>query len=257
MSDTVRTDTPTEGVRVITLDRPERRNALDLATTEALVAELRDADADDTVRAIVLAAADPVFCAGLDLQEVGEGTFDLETMSARNDDPWAVLQSLTTPTIAAVNGAAVTGGLELVLCCDLVVASDKARFADTHARVGIHPSGGLTVLLPRIVGARTARGMSLTGRFVDAQEAAMLGLANLVVDHDRLGEVAVETAAAIAETDPRVTAALLATYDAVDGLPREAALATERRRAADVPLDPATVEARREGVIARGRAQQG
>lgn len=252
MSETLLVATPADHVRVLTLHRPDRRNALDLATIEALVATLRELDADDDVRAIVLTGSDPVFCAGLDLAEVGSGVIDLAAIGERGDDPWVVLQQLTTPTIAAVNGAAVTGGLELVLDCDLAIASDQARFADTHGRVGIHPSGGLTVLLPRYVGRRNALGMSLTGRFVGAEEAATMGLVNAVVPHGGLLDAAVETASAIAEADERVLAAILATYRAVDGLQLDEALATERARAFDVQVDAAAVEERRAAIISRG-----
>jgi enoyl-CoA hydratase len=252
VSETLLVTTPADHVRQLTLHRPDRRNALDLATMEAFVAALRDADADEDVRAIVLAAADPVFCAGLDLEEVGSGVIDLETIGERGDDPWVALQRTTTPTIAAVNGAAVTGGLELVLDCDLAVASERARFADTHARVGIHPSGGLTVLLPRYVGRRAALGMSMTGRFVAAEEALTLGLVNAVVDHDQLIDAAIETATAITECDDRVLAAILATYRAVDGVPLDDALRTERDRAFEVRVDAGAVEARRAGIISRG-----
>jgi len=124
------------------LDAPDRRNALDLDTMAALVRELRAADADEDVRAIVLTGADPAFCAGLDLEEVSAGRLDLTEVEARDADAWQVLQMLSTPTIAAVNGAAVTGGLELVLCCDLAIASEQARFADTHTLVGLVPGWG-------------------------------------------------------------------------------------------------------------------
>lgn len=252
MSDTLLIDEPADHVRRLTLHRPDRRNALDLATMEAFVAALREADADAEVRAIVLAASDPVFCAGLDLAEVGAGVIDLREVGERGDDPWVALQQATTPTVAAVNGAAVTGGLELVLACDLAVASQQARFADTHARVGIHPSGGLTVLLPRYVGRRAALGMSLTGRFVDAQEAVTLGLVNAVVAHDELADTAVATAVAITEADPRVLPEILGTYRAVDGLQLDEAFATERERAFGVDVDASAVEERRAGIIARG-----
>jgi enoyl-CoA hydratase len=244
--------TPAAHVRVVTIDRPDRRNALDLATIEALVTTLRELDDDADVRAIVLTGSDPAFSAGLDLAEVGSGVIDLEAIGERGDDPWVVLQQVRTPTIAAVNGAAVTGGLELVLDCDLAIASEQARFADTHARVGIHPSGGLTVLLPRAVGRRNALGMSLTGRFVDAEEARSMGLVNAVVPHASLLDAAVETAVAIAEADERILPAILATYRAVDGLPLDEALVTERERAFEVRVDPAAVEARRAGIISRG-----
>lgn len=238
---------------ILRLDDPDRRNALDLATMAALVAELRAADADEDVRAIVLTGADPAFCAGLDLEEVAAGRLDLTEVEAQDADPWQVLQTLATPTIAAVNGAAVTGGLELMLCCDLAIASEQARFADTHARVGIHPSGGLTVLLPRLVGLRTALGMSLTGRFVAAEEAAQMGLVNAVVPHERLASATAEVVEAITGTDPVVAAELLATYRLLSGVPRAEALAVERERGRGLHVDPAAVEGRRQAVIERGR----
>ncbi len=252
MSDTLLVSSPADHVRQLTLHRPDRRNALDLATMEAFAAALREADDDDDVRAILLDASDPVFCAGLDLEDVGSGVIDLQAIGERGDDPWVALQAITTPTIAAVNGAAVTGGLELVLDCDLAIASDRARFADTHGRVGIHPSGGLTVLLSRYVGRRNALGMSLTGRFVDAPEAKTMGLVNEVVPHDDLLETALATAVAITEADPVVLPAILATYRAVDGLQLDDALTTERARAFDVQVDAAAVEERRAGIISRG-----
>jgi enoyl-CoA hydratase len=239
------------------LDAPERRNALDLDTMAALVVALRDADADEDVRAIVLTGADPAFCAGLDLEEVAAGRLDLTAVAAADADPWRVLQELATPTIAAVNGPAVTGGLELVLCCDLTIASERARFADTHARVGIHPSGGLTVLLPRFIGLRQALGMSLTGRFVDAEEAVRLGLANAVVPHDQLAATVSSVVDAIGGTDPVVVRELLATYRLLSGVPLAEALEVERERGRGLVVDPAAVEARRQAVIERGRALGG
>ncbi len=238
---------------VLRLDAPDRRNALDLATMAALVRELRAADADEAVRAIVLTGADPAFCAGLDLDEVAADRLDLAEVAAQDADPWQVLQTLSTPTIAAVNGAAVTGGLELVLCCDLAIASERARFADTHARVGIHPSGGLTVLLPRVIGLRHAMGMSLTGRFVDGAEAAQLGLVNAVVPHEQLEAATAQVVEAVAGTDPSVAGALLATYRLLSGVPRDEALSLERERGRGHSVDPEAVRARRQGVIERGR----
>jgi len=239
------------------LDAPERRNALDLDTMAALVGALRAADADEDVRAIILTGADPAFCAGLDLEEVAAGRLDLTAVGAADADPWKVLQELSTPTIAAVNGPAVTGGLELVLCCDLTIASERARFADTHARVGIHPSGGLTVLLPRFIGLRQAMGMSLTGRFVDAEEAVQLGLANAVVPHEELARSVASVVEAIVGTDPVVVGELLATYRLLSGVPLAQALEMERDRGRGLVVDPGSVEARRQAVIERGRSLGG
>jgi enoyl-CoA hydratase len=243
-------------VLLLRLDAPDRRNALDLPTMRALVEALRTADDDDT-RAIVLTGSDPAFCAGLDLQAVADGQLVLEDVEAVDADPWQVLQELRTPTIAAVNGAAVTGGLELVLCCDLAIASDRARFADTHARVGIHPSGGLTVLLPRSVGLRDALGMSLTGRFVDAGEARGMGLVNAVVEHDELLRTALALAEAITELDPRIAGELVATYRELSGVPLAEALRRERDRGRSLTVDAEAVGARRAAVIARGQRLAG
>ncbi len=242
---------------VLRLDAPERRNALDLATMADLVRALRAADGDPSVRAIVLTGADPAFCAGLDLNAVSTGELVLEEVAEQDADPWQTLQELGTPTIAAVNGAAVTGGLELVLCCDLAIGSERARFADTHARVGIHPSGGMTVLLPRFIGLRAALSMSLTGRFVDADEARSMGLINAVVAHADLLETALATAAAVAETDATILAALVSSYRAQSGMPLPEALAQERERGRGMTVDRAAVEARRAEVIARGKRLAG
>lgn len=238
---------------VLTLDAPDQRNALDLATMRSLVVALREADADDEVQAVVLAGADPAFCAGLDLTAVGSGELDLAEVEALDADPWKALQQTATPTIAAVNGAAVTGGLELVLCCDLAIASERARFADTHARVGIHPSGGMSVLLPRYVGLREAMGMSLTGRFVPADEARSMGLVNEVVAHDELADAALATAAAVAECDPVIVTELLTTYRALSGTPLAAAFDAERERGRGLAVDAGAIESRRAAVIERGK----
>ena len=242
---------------LLRLDAPERRNALDLATMQALVAALRAADDDPEVRAVILTGADPAFCAGLDLGSVSAGELVLERVEQLDADPWRTLQELSTPTIAAVNGPAVTGGLELVLCCDLAIASERATFADTHARVGIVPSGGMTVLLPRQVGRREALGMSLTGRFVPADEARAMGLVNQVVPHAHLHEATLAVGEAIAGTDAEVLRSVMSTSRALDGLPLAEALAEERRIGRAVAVDPAAVDARRSAVIERGRRLAG
>ncbi len=135
----------------------------------------------------VLTGADQAFCADLDLQELGSTAANLssgqpvETQGHRRGAPWPVM---TKPVIGAINGAAVTGGLEVALQCDFLIASERAGFADTHARVGVMPAWGLTVLLPQAIGLRRAKEMSLTGNFVGATEALALGLVNRgVVPH--------------------------------------------------------------------------
>ena len=148
-------DTDGSGCANPTLNRPHSRNALSSALRDRFFGALTDAETDDDVDVVILTGADPVFCAGLDLKELG-GQTALPDISPR----WP---AMTKPVIGANNGAAVTGGLELVLYCDIVIASDQARFADTHARVGLLPTWGLSVSLPQKVGIGLARRMSLTG----------------------------------------------------------------------------------------------
>jgi len=151
---------------------------------------------------MILTGADPAFCAGVDLKEIGAGATggdDLRSgpaapevvdMGGRDEEgrlPWrGALPPRTKLLIGAINGVAVTGGFELALGCDFLIASDRARFADTHARLNVVAGWGLSALLPRAVGLRKAREMSITGNFVDAGEALRIGLVNHVVPHDEL-----------------------------------------------------------------------
>ena len=157
-------------IATVTLNRPARRNALSAELIAGLRRALTDLDARPDVRVIVLTGADPAFCAGLDLTELGQPDSPLRGV-ARGP----VIPDLAKPLIGAIDGVAVTGGLELALACDFLVASERAQFADTHARVGIQPGWGLTVALPEAAGLRRAREMSATGNFIDAPTALGLG----------------------------------------------------------------------------------
>ena len=244
-----------EGVRTLTLNRPSARNALSGELIDRLVEALHAAEVDPGVRAVVLTGADPAFCAGLDLREAGDKGLPSASVLDPKGSPWWLLGGMTTPVIGAVNGPAVTGGLELALQCTFLVASERAAFGDTHARVGVHPGGGLTGLLPQAVGLRRAREMSLTGNFIDATEARRLGLVNHVVPHDELLPTALGLAGDIAAGDARTVAALNDTYREVAALPLGDGLALERRRFRDWEYDPAGIEARRRTVTDRGRSQ--
>jgi enoyl-CoA hydratase len=243
------------GVRTLTLNRPAARNALSAELIDRLVEALHAAEDDPDVRAVVLTGADPAFCAGLDLREVGAGGLPEGAVLDPKASPWWVLWGMNTPVIGAVNGPAVTGGLELALQCSFLVASERALFGDTHARVGIHPGGGLTGLLPQAIGLRRAREMSLTGNFVDAAEAHRLGLVNHVVAHDELLPTARRLAEDITGTDARTAAALNESYRDVASLPLGEGLALERSRFQAWEYDPAGAEARRQAVTERGRSQ--
>ena len=251
-----------DGIATVTLNRPEARNALSSELLAALRQAVADVDADDAIDVVVLTGADPAFCAGLDLKELGSITSGLlgRPDSPRTDDepsrPWP---ALSKPLVGAVNGVAVTGGLELALNCDFLVASERARFGDTHARVGILPGWGLSALLPQAIGVRRAREMSLTGNFLTAEEALHLGLVNHVVPHEELLPTARRLAADVVGNDRRAVRALLDEYAQVtsatlaDGLRTEARLS--RAFMASRPADPAEIERRRTAVTARGRAQ--
>jgi enoyl-CoA hydratase len=187
-----------EGIRTITFNRPEAKNAMSMAMRERFCALLSDAEQSGEIRAVIVTAVDPVFTAGVDFKEASSGNFArkwnaFDAQFAVN--PGKALRAMTKPVICAVNGACVSGGLEVALSSSFIVASDRARFADTHARLGVIATWGLTALLPRAVGVRRAREMSVTGNFVSAEEALQIGLINHLVPHDELGPFAQKMAA--------------------------------------------------------------
>ena len=246
-------------VLVLRLNRPEARNALNTALHRASAAALWAAETDDDIDAVVLTGADPAFCAGLDLQELGGGGENLRGGpggSGAPDNPIEAVWKMRTPVIGAVNGPAVTGGLELALGCDFLVASERARFGDTHARVGVTPGGGMSVFLPMAVGLRKAKEMSLTGNFVGAEEALRIGLVNHVVAHDDLLPTAQRLARDIAGNDGPAVRHLKALYDANARLTVGDALANEKAVFVGYEVDFAEVERRRAAIVERGRAQQ-
>jgi enoyl-CoA hydratase len=249
-------------IATVTMNRPRARNALNHALRRALRDAFRALDADDGVDVIVLTGADPAFCAGLDLKELGASSGPSGPSSDAVGHGTLAERSPLPPTgklvIGAVNGVAITGGFEVALRCDLLVASDRARFADTHARVGIMPDWGLTVLLPQAIGVRRARQLSATGNFLDAATAERWGLVNHVVPHDELLPFARRLAADVVSNDQRAVRRILRTYAEGMVLPMGEAWQLE----ADVSdawqgggIDAATVEARRAAVTARGRTQ--
>lgn len=241
----------TNGVRTIALDRPSVMNALDDALRAELVVSLDDSEHDPAVHVVVLTGSDPAFCAGLDLREAGR--VDRDPLAAAN--PWRTLMGMNTPVIGAINGVAITGGLELALGCSFLIASERARFADTHARIGVHPGGGLTGLLPQAIGIRRARQLSFTGDFIDADTALRWGLVNAVVPHEELMVVAGTVAEAVAGNDTAMVHQLNDTYRCVTSGTLDEGLREERRRFERSGISAAEVARRRDKVMARGRAQ--
>jgi len=259
MTDLVLLDV-SDRVATITLNRPEARNALNGDLLETLTQTVAGADADDAVDVLVITGADPAFCAGLDLKAVASGDPRLlgsaptPKMPVRDRGPFG---TLTKPLIGAINGYAITGGFEIALACDFLVASSNAQFADTHARVGLQPWWGLTVALPQAIGFRRAREMSATGNFIDAQTALEWGLVNHVVPHDELLPFTRKLAADIVSSNQPAVRRILATYDDGELLTGNDAWLVE----ADVSKawfsggQASDLEENRKAVMERGRAQ--
>jgi enoyl-CoA hydratase len=208
-----------EGVRCLTLNRPEARNALTQAAKGQLCELLSDSERDPAIRCVIVTGTDPVFSAGVDFKELGSQPSGA-TWNAHDAqfsiNPGRALRAMATPTIAAVNGACVSGALEIALSCSFIVASDQATFADTHARLGAVATWGLTALLPQAVGVRLAREMSITGRFIGAESALNCGMVNHVVPHANLMPFSQELAGNIAPTG--AVSELLLLYARGEGL---------------------------------------
>ena len=249
-------------IATVTLNRPNARNALSSHVLRLLPERIRAAEADPDVDVIVLTGTDPAFCAGLDLDELGSSGSNLGGGSgadgSRNRDGMrGPFPRTTKPLIGAINGVAITGGFELALNCDFLIASENARFGDTHARVGVMPGWGLTVLLPQAIGVRRAREMSFTGNFMDADEALGLGLVNRVVPHGELLDVTHRLALDIVGNDQDGVRQIRSTYAAIatddDHWEIEARDGRAWRR---THFSPERVAERRAAIQERGRDQE-
>jgi enoyl-CoA hydratase len=246
------------GVAVVTMNRPQTMNALSAGLRRDLAAAMRSLEADTSVRVVILTGAgDRAFTAGLDLKELGQQGLGAANAEGADDNPVKAIELLTKPCIGAINGVAITGGFEVALACDVLIASDRARFADTHARVGIMPGWGLSQKLSRLIGPYRARELSLTGNFLDAQTACAWGLVNRVVPANELLATAKALAADMATIDPAFSAAYkrlindgyATTFG--DGM----ALEQTRSVAANSQVSAQAVETARAAVQARGRSQ--
>ena len=243
----------TERIATVTLNRPETRNALSSEVLRLLPSVLAKAESSNDVDVIILTGADPAFCAGLDLKELGSTGGNLGSSSSRERGPFP---RLTKPLIGAINGVAITGGFELALNCDFLVASEHAKFGDTHSRVGVMPGWGLTVLLPQAIGVRRAREMSFTGNFMLAEEALAFGLVNHVVPHAELLPFTRSLARDICGNEQDGVRQIRSTYDAIatddDAWESEA---RDGRAWSRAQFTPEKVAARREKIQQRGKQQ--
>ena len=247
------------GVATVTLNRPESRNAISAELHAQLDEAVTALDARDDVGCMVLTGADPAFCAGMDLKSLSSE--DRATQKERQRAPaqrFAMMPPHATPVIGAINGPTVTGGLELAMCCDFLIASERARFADTHVRVGVMPGGGMTIRLPQLIGIDRARRMSLTGDYIDADTARDWGLVVEVVPHESLLTRARELAATIAAIPSEYVRELRRGYEAIGALSGPAALAEENRWSREwmaERFDQSRLSTERERIVARGREQ--
>jgi len=213
-------------VAVLTLNRPRARNALSLGLQERLKTTFPRLDADRDVSVIIITGADPAFCGGVDTKEIAAREPGAPTVASK-PNPADVIRAVGKPVIGAVNGPCITGGLELVLGCDFIVASERAVFADTHAQIGLVAGWGLTATLAHAVGVRRAKELSVTGRFVGAEEAQAIGLTNHVVAHDELLPFTLGLAQQIANASYRSVRGMIELYDNAIGLPLDAAIRAE------------------------------
>jgi len=254
MSDNPLLEARNGAVVTLTLNRPEAMNALSKALRDALALAFRRLEADDEVRVVVVTGAGRAFCAGYDLKELAGGASGTTAESAASDLA-ASMADFRGPIIGAINGHAITGGFELALACDVLIASENARFADTHARVGILPGWGLSQLLPRLIGASRAKEISFSGNFIDAQQALDWGLVNRVVAPEALLDVCHALAGDMVSCVPEVLMAYKGMIDEGLRMPLGPALEMETSRAiaSAAATGSGDVAARRDSVMARGR----
>lgn len=245
------------GIALVTLNRPDALNALSIDMRSAIVKVFDELKEDDDVHAVVLTGAGRAFCAGLDLKELGSGGKDnLEAVSGANLQRAVV--GCGKPVIGAVNGFAITGGFELALMTDFIIASEKAQFADTHSQVGIVPGWALSQKLPRLIGINRAKEVSLTGNFLDAHTAERWGLVNRVVSSEELVPTCLSLAEDIASADQRTLKTVKRIMDEGWNTTLDEGLAIEREASSEhmKGVTAEFLEARRLIVVERGRKKR-
>jgi enoyl-CoA hydratase len=212
---TIRLDREDGGIAVITVNRPDKLNALNADTVQQLDAVVHEVRADDDVRAVILTGAgEKAFVAGADIGELAQmGPIDGVAVSRAGQDTFRMIERLAKPVIAAVNGFALGGGLELALACHVRIASSRARFGLPEVKLGIIPGYGGTVRLPRLVGRGRALEMMLTGEMIDAEEAYRIGLVNRVAEPGAVLDAARTMARTMAGNGPIAIALALEAVD--------------------------------------------
>lgn len=195
----------------ITINRPDDLNAIDKDTHMELQAALKDIEEDPEARVVVITGAGRAFCAGADLKHAISLIDNPQEMAAFGQlfyDTYGMIEDLSKPVIASVNGIALAGGIELLEVCDIAIASENARIGDQHATFGLIPGGGSTQRLPRQIPLKKAKELLLTGDWITAKEAEALGLVNKAVPADKLEEATMEMAEKLAQRSPMTSKAI-------------------------------------------------
>jgi len=247
-----------DGIATLTLNRPEAMNALSRELRGAISASFNDLQADDAIRVAIVTGEGRAFCAGLDLKELGAGATG-GPGALQESDAIAAIKAFEGPIIGAVNGHAITGGFELALACDVLIASTEARFADTHIRVGVLPGWGLSQKLPRLIGISRAKELSLAGNPIGAEQALAWGFVNRIVAPEELLPACRALAADMLCCDPKTLRDYKKLIDEGYGMPFADAMNHEAEAATRFAagVTAGEIAARREGVMERGRKQSG
>ena len=207
----------TAGVSVITMNRPERKNALNASLRRELFQTLQQIESDKNIRAVVITGTGDAFVAGADIQAMKQYSVnDAVESSKEGSRIFSYLEAMKIPVIAAINGWALGGGLELALACDFRVCSDTAQFGQPEVKLGILPGYGATIRLPRIIGLAKAKEMIFFGRIITAREAESLGLVSCVTSPSNLMEKTLEMASKLAQGPASIALAKKAIHSALD-----------------------------------------
>jgi len=214
--DTVKLDIR-DRIAVITINRPEKRNALSLEVREDLYQRLKEVDSREDIRAAIITGAGEAFVAGADIASMKDYTVEDALEASRNGSRiFSFIENMKIPVIAAINGWALGGGCELALACDIRICSDDARFGQTEVKIGIIPGYGANIRLPRLIGAGKAKELIYTGRIIDAAEAERIGLVNSVVSKEDLMDEAIKLAGRISKGPASINLAKQAINKAFD-----------------------------------------
>ncbi|MBO6655662.1 MAG: enoyl-CoA hydratase [Pseudomonadales bacterium] len=258
--DIVLTET-TDNITTVTLNRPDALNALSTDLRRRLAEVFQQLKGDDNTQVIILTGNGRAFTAGLDLKELGEKGMNTDAQRSRaenNPDLQSAIRNVGKPVIGAINGFAITGGFELALACDILIASTEAKFADTHVRMGVVPGWGLSQRLSQLVGVSRAKQLSFTGNYLDAETAERWGLVNVVLEPGELLPYCRKLAANITSVNQDTLKEVHRLIDFGWENSLGEGIAEERRtsQAENQGLAAETLEENRLNVQARGRDQK-